>query len=140
MHVGQATEPQWVTWKECNFYKINWFFDTGGCDHATQVSNTHSSKFNQTFQAKHYDQTIFLLLKELNLQLLISLPGWNFHVTCFFLFIDTSIKLQQQILICFGKFSCNSNIYNGFVTTSDVIILFCSLLEDWILSRLGMVK
>jgi len=34
---------------------------------------------------------------------------------CFFLFIDILLKLQQQILISFCKFCCNSVIIMGFL-------------------------
>jgi len=48
----------------------------------------------------------------------------------FFFIIDILLKLQQQILICFCKFSCNSEVLTSFVTTSDVIMLFSPLLDD----------
>jgi len=41
--------------------------------------------------------------------------GQNFLAAEFFLFIDTSLKLQQQILMCFCKFSCNSVVIVGLL-------------------------
>ena len=46
----------------------------------------------------------------------------------------TDIDLLLQILLQF----CNNN--NGFAAISDVIILFCPLLDDLILRRLGVVR
>jgi len=55
--------------------------------------------------------------------------GQNFLAAQRLFFIDILLKLQKQILICFGNFSCNSNIINGFVVTCDVIMLFYPLLD-----------
>jgi len=47
--------------------------------------------------------------KSQNLSLCQNLSlGQNFLAAQFFLFIDILLKLQQQIVICFSKFSCNS--------------------------------
>jgi len=41
--------------------------------------------------------------------------GQIFIAAQFFLFIDILLKLQQQILICFCKFSCNSVMIMGLL-------------------------
>jgi len=41
--------------------------------------------------------------------------GQNFLAAEFFLVIDILLKLQQHILICFCKFSCNSEILMGLL-------------------------
>jgi len=42
-------------------------------------------------------------------------------------------------VICFCKFSCNYVIINGFVAISDVIILFCPVMDDLILCKIDVV-
>jgi len=41
--------------------------------------------------------------------------GQNFLAAQFFLVIDILLKWQQQILICFCKFRCNSKIVMGLL-------------------------
>jgi len=53
-------------------------------------------------QSYHERESQVIRLKNVNLS-----SGLSF-LTVFFPFIDTLLKLQQQILICFCKFSFNS--------------------------------
>ena len=62
-----------------------------------------------------------------------------FAAQFFFLNIDILLKLQKQILICCCKFIYNSVIIVGLLRFSDIIMLFCPLLDDWILCRISML-
>jgi len=60
----------------------------------------------------------------------------KFLAAQFFLFTDILLKLQQQILTCFCKFSWNSGTILFFSATSDRM-LYCPLLDDWKYARRG---
>jgi len=66
--------------------------------HAIRKSPVNRSKKSQNLS---FGQTLLL--------------GQNFLAAQVFLFIDTLLKLQQQIFICFCKFSCNSVIIVGLL-------------------------
>jgi len=65
-------------------------------------------------QTKYYAHTMsnsqFITFKKVKINHYVKIYGWVklFVQRSFFLFIDILFKLQQQILICFCKFSCNS--------------------------------
>jgi len=66
--------------------------------------------------------------------------GQTFFAAQFFIsyryFIETTatdIDTLLQVLLQF----CNNN---GFVTISNVIMLFCPLVDDWILCRIGVAR
>ena len=54
----------------------------------------------------------------------LSIFYWNYN----------NIYMLLQVLLQF----CNNN--NGFAATSDVIMFFCPLLDDWILCRIGVLR
>ena len=53
----------------------------------------------------------------------------NFSWRTFSPFIDILLKLQQQILTCFCKYSCNS-VMIMVIAISDETMLFCPLLDN----------
>jgi len=76
------------------------------------------SKFMKRPQTKFHAHTMSesqaIRSKNQNLSLGQNL-SFFFLTTQFYLFIDILLKLQQQTLICFCKFSCNSVIIMGLL-------------------------
>ena len=74
------------------------------------VSKVYETSTNHISRSYHEGIPSYYVKKSQNLSF-----GQNFLAAQFFLFTEILLKLQEQIVICFCKFSCNSVIIMGLL-------------------------